>query len=291
MSASPSRRTLRGLAAYVRPAFMLPAVGMSAVGGLLAPTFEPLPAALHAAAVGLALYAAHLNDGYVDAHVRGEEEPKLSRRGNRSAVAATTLVLLVTLGGLAATAGPASAVVTAPLWLLAAFHAPYLDVHPLTVTTDYPLGIGLVLVGGYLAQATTLSALVAAVAVVFVVLLSGVKISVDRLDYAFDRSIGKRTVPVAVGEETAAVASAAVLTFASVLVGGFVTVGVFPPAAATAAAFPALAGVAGLAVSTERAVRFQMLLTYPFTAILVAACCTARTCALGAALLGPSGIV
>ena len=93
------------------------------------------------------------------------------------------------------------------------------------------------------------------------------------------------------GEEARAVASAAVLALTSMLIAGFVAVGVFPPPAATAAAFPLLAGAADLAASKETAVRLQILLTYPFTATFLAACCTALAYALGDFLGQRAGIV
>lgn len=275
---------VHGALTYVRPAFMLPAVGMSAFGGLLAPSVDPLAAALHASAVSLALYIAHLNDGYIDAHVRGEEAPVMTARANRTAVGGTTLLLLAALVALWMIAGPLAMVVTVPLWVLAVLHAPYLDTNPVTVTIDYPVGIGFAILGGHLAQADGLPASVAAIAVVFIVLLSGVKLSVDRLDRDFDRSIDKRTVPVILGDRAAAVISAVVLAFVSVLVTGLVAVGVFPPAAVLASAFPLVAAAVGLRTSKEVTVRLQMLLTYPFAAVLFVSCCSALSCGFGATL-------
>ena len=68
---------LTGLAAHVRPVFMVPVIGISVCGSLLAPEVDVQLAAMHATGAGIALFVAHLRDGLVDGHVRGEEQPVL----------------------------------------------------------------------------------------------------------------------------------------------------------------------------------------------------------------------
>lgn len=275
---SLQRRTAHGVLMYLRPAFMAPAIGMSAYGGLLAKDFRLFPAMLHGLAVGLALYVAHVNDGYVDAHIRDEEPPVLSARVNRMAAGGSSLLFFLLLSMLVATAGLSAAAATLLLWFLAVLHAPYLDTNPVTVTVDYPLGIGFAVIGGYLTQAERLSRSLLAVALVIAVLLSGIKVSIDRLDHAFDQSIDKYTVPVVLGDEAATAVSAAVMILAAVLVMGFVAVGLLPPLVTTASAFPILAAAVGYVGSKEATVRVQMLLTYPFTAVLFVGYCSTLAC-------------
>ena len=233
---------------------------------------------MHAFAVAAALYVAHLCDGYVDAHLRGEEEPILPARANRLATAVASAGFLGSLAGLWVLVGPVAAAVTAPLWLLAVLHAPHLDRHPVAVTVDYPVGIAIAFLGGYVVQGGALDGGVLAVASLFVGALSATKVSVDRLDLAFDRSIGKRTVPVLLGDESAARVSSGLFALVAALVVAFVAAGTLPYRALAASAFPAFAAVAGRSPSAERAVRFQMALAYPFTAALVLSYCPAVDC-------------
>lgn len=268
MSTGTVRVRGRGLLSYVHPAFMAPAVGMSLFGGLLAPAFAVVPGALHALAVGLALYTAHLKDGYVDGHLRGEETPALSVRWNRWSMWAATAAFVVVLGALWWSVGLTAALVVVPLWILAILHAPHLDTNPVAGTVGYPLGIGVTIAGGFFVQTHHLPSRILGVALVFVVILSGVKISTDRLDYEFDRSIRKRTVPVALGIERANRVTVGLFLFASVLVVGFVAADTFPVVTAVAAVFPLCSAYACVAGSTEGSIRAQMLLMYPFAVVL-----------------------
>ena len=278
-SDSGPRSTACALLAYVRPAFMLPAVGMSIVGGLLSSEFAIATGGTHALAVGLALYVAHLRDGYVDAHLRGEEQPVLSARGNRTATAVASGLFLAAVAGLAGLVGTVAAALTVPLWALAVLHAPYLDTHPFTVTVDYPFGIAVTLAGGYAVQSGGLDAGVVAIASLLSVALSATKVSVDRLDLEFDRSIDKQTVPVLLGDGPATVVSAAAFALAGALVLAFVAAGTLPSSAVAAVPFPVAAGAAGVKAAPERAVRVQMALAYPFLAVLAASRCLAVGCA------------
>ncbi|GAA5060752.1 UbiA family prenyltransferase [Haladaptatus pallidirubidus] len=274
------RTSGRGLLSQVKPVFLIPAVATSLFGGLLAQEFALIPGILHGWAVGLALYTAHLKDGYVDGHVRGEEQPTLSPRENQVAIRMTSASFLITMVALWWYASLAAVLVTAPLWILALLHAPYLDMHPVTVTVDYPIGIGLAVVGGYFVQTGQLPARILGVSVMFVVLLSGVKVSTDRLDYTFDQSIGKRTVPVLLGNDAANVVAATFFFSTSLLVVGLVNAGLFPPITAVAGVLPLFAASVGFVGSRRGTVRVQMFLTYPFAAILFSTYCWSTHCSV-----------
>jgi 1,4-dihydroxy-2-naphthoate octaprenyltransferase len=276
--------TFGGLRSQVKPTFMVPAVGMSLFGGFLAPAFAVVPAALHALAVGSALYVAHLVDEYVDAHVRGEEAPQVPERTLWRATVGASALCLGCLGGLWLTRHRLAAVLGLPLLVLALLHAPYLDRHPLTVTVDYPVGIALAVVGGYAAQRAALAAGVVGIAFVFVVLLSGVKVSIDRLDYDFDLRVGKRTVPVALGDRRAAWASAALPVGAAAVVVALAGVAILPDGAFLAVPVLLLSAVTGLDRSPARATRRQMGLVYPVAVVLFVAQCVATGCVFGRAI-------
>ncbi|MCO8243752.1 MULTISPECIES: UbiA family prenyltransferase [unclassified Haladaptatus] len=268
MLAETARSQGRGLLSYLHPAFMGPAVGMSLFGGLLAREFAAVPGTVHAFAVGLALYTAHLKDGYVDGHLRGEETPALSAITNRQSIWVASTGFAVVLGALWLTVGFVSVLWVVPLWILAMLHAPYLDKNPLGGTVGYPVGIALAIGGGFFVQAHRLPVRIIGVSLVFLVLLSAVKISTDREDYEFDRSIEKRTVPVALGTDTANEISIGVFLLASALVVGLIAVGTFPPLTTIAAVFPLCAACVSAFVSRDRSIRLQMLLMYPFAATL-----------------------
>lgn len=269
-----------GLRSQVKPTFMAPAVGMSAFGALLAPTLAPVLAVIHALAVGTALYTAHLVDEYVDAHVRGEDAPMLTERTARRAIAVTSLGCLGLVGALAFLSRPAAAATAATLWLLAVLHAPILDRNTVAVTVDYPLGIALALTGGHLAQMGTLTSGVVGIAVLFVVVLAAVKISIDRLDVDFDRTIDKRTIPVVLGEHRATRLSAGLFVGGGGLTAGLVVLSVLPLAALLSVPVSVAGAVAGLGTTAETAVRRQMLLVYPLAAVLFVTQCLATVCAV-----------
>jgi 1,4-dihydroxy-2-naphthoate octaprenyltransferase len=173
----------------------------------------------------------------------------------------------------------AGAVTTLPLWLLAVLHAPALDRHPLTVTVDYPVGVGLAFLAGYLAQTGQLATGVLAVAASLAVSLSGLKVAIDRLDRPFDATIGKRTLPVLLGERRAVRVAAAIHVGTAVFVGGFVVASVLSPLALVAAFVSLVDAVAVGTLSPRSSVRAQMALAYPFTVALLAAHCLSTDCA------------
>ncbi|WP_350356142.1 lycopene cyclase domain-containing protein [Halorarius halobius] len=263
---------LGALASQVHPVFMLPPLAASAFGAVLAREFAPALAAVHLVAVFFGLYTAHLKDGYVDFHVRGEDDDHpLTERGCRLALAGSTLGFFLALAAVTALVGPVAGLLTLPGWLIGYLHAPQLDTNPVTATAGYPTGIALALVGGFYVQAGTVTPVVAAFAGIFLVALSGVKVIDDATDVAYDRSIGKRTVAVVLGP-----ARARSLAYLLMGVGMFVVValavdGVFPPSAPVAAvAFAVVAAVAYRA-PPELATMLLVRGAYLFLALLVAA--------------------
>lgn len=266
------RRVIAGLWRHVQPIFFVPGIAVSAVGAILAPETTITTATVHASAVALAVYVAHLTDGYVDYYVRGEDEYNLLSRGElrgatRVVSAAFGLCLLV----LWHASGPVAVGVTAPLLAVGYLHAPHLDTNPITTTVDYPAGIALATVGGYAAQTGTVSLAVATFALVLFVLLSGIGILLDLVDYDHDRTIAKRTVPVAIGPGRAQSVSKWLVVTSSVLVFGASTLGVFPPVAVVIGLLPVVVVIAWSQRewAVEDAVWRLIGTTYVFTAVLV----------------------
>ncbi|WP_232701652.1 UbiA family prenyltransferase [Halobacterium wangiae] len=279
MHTGVGRRELVGLLSAVKPTFMLPAVALAMAGGALAPVVDLTVLFVHAGAVAAALYTAHVVDEYVDAHVRGEDDAVLSASYCAYAAAGSSVAFFALLAVLWVVGARAAAVASLPLWLLAVLHAPALDRHPLTVTVDYPVGVALAFVAGSLAQTGVLTTGVLAVAVSLVVSLSGLKVAIDRLDRTFDATIGKRTLPVLLGDRRGARVAAAVHVLAAVLVGGLVVASTLAPVALLAALVSLVAAAVARSLPPLRSVRVQMALAYPFTAALLAAQCVATDCA------------
>jgi lycopene cyclase domain-containing protein len=230
------RADLAALASQVHPVFMLPPLAASCFGAVLAGSLAPAPLALHLVAVFCAVYTAHVKDGYVDFYARGEDDDHpMSAVGCRRALGAATLGFLAATFGLLLVAGPATALLAVPLWLLGFLHAPQFDTNPVTTTLGYPLGIALAILGGYHAQVGALAPAPLAFALVFCVTLAGVKIIDDATDYDYDRSIDKRTVAVALGRRDAHRLAYALLYAGLTLVLVFSVDGLFPPSAPLAA--------------------------------------------------------
>jgi len=263
----------RALASQVHPIFMLPPLATSLFGGLLAAGVDLRVSGLHALAMFFAVYTAHVKDGYVDFHVRGEDDDHpLTVGGCQGALVSAALGFLACLAGLWWLVGPGAALVTLPTWVIGYTHAPQLDLNPVGATMGYPVGIALALLGGYYAQATAFSPRVLALAAVFLVLLTGIKIIDDEKDYDYDRSIDKRTVAVVLGPRGARrlALSLLVLAMGSVAALAVLLPGVPPTAAGAAVVFGAVLAVAYRAESTLA----TMLLirgSYLFLAVLVAA--------------------
>ncbi|MDS0300686.1 UbiA family prenyltransferase [Halogeometricum sp. S1BR25-6] len=273
----------RALATQVKPPFMAPAVGTALFGALLAPSVSPVALCLHVVCVASALYVAHLRDEFVDAHVRGEDDPRVAASLLRPAITVTAFVSLVACAALSVVAGPLAAAFALLPLLLGYVHASHLDARTVAGSLDYPVAVGLVLAGGYVAQTGRVPPWLAWPSLSFVALLTGANVSLDRLDRSFDRRIGKRTVPVVLGDARAARVAAGFVALSGVVVLAAVASGALPLPAAVAAAFPFAAAVLCVRAPPERAVRVQMVAAYPFAATLYAATCFGVTCVLARA--------
>jgi lycopene cyclase domain-containing protein len=265
------------LASQVHPVFMLPPLAASGFGVVLAGSVapvDPVVAVTHGVAVFFAVYTAHVKDGYVDFYIRDEDDDHpMSRVGCRLALAGATAGFVAATALLGARAGLGAALLTVPTWVLGYLHAPQFDTHPVTATAGYPVGIGLAIVGGYYAQTAALTPTVLGFAAVFVVVLTGVKVIDDATDYAYDRSIDKRTVAVVLGRRRARRAAYGLMAVGLASVVVFALVGLFPPSAVGAVvAFGVVAAVARRAGDDDRlATMLLVRASYLFLAALVVA--------------------
>ena len=260
---------LAALGSQVHPVFMLPPLFASWFGAVLAPSLSPTVGLVHMAAMFFAVYTAHVKDGYVDFHLRGEDDDHpLTVGGCRIGLVLSTTGFALCLGWLWLAVGPGAVLVTLPTWLIAYLHAPQLDMNPVGATVGYPAGIALAILGGYYVQTAALSVSALAFAAVFLVLLSGVKVIDDAKDYEYDRSIDKRTVVVVLGRRRARRSAHLVmgLALAGVLLGGFF--GLFPPSTALAAVAFAAVGLATRRLEPRRATEVLMRGSYVFLALL-----------------------
>jgi lycopene cyclase domain-containing protein len=272
---------LRALGSQVHPVFMLPPLAASTFGALLAvtsrlgatdATLAPLALAAHLVAVFFGLYTAHLKDGYVDFHVRNEDDDHpLTARGCRLALAGATAGFALALVAVVAVAGPVAGLLTLPGWVIGYLHAPQFDTNPVTATAGYPAGVALALIGGFYVQAGTLSPAVLAFAAVFLVALSGVKVVDDTKDVLYDGSIEKRTVAVALGPRRGREVAFGLMGLGMFLVVAFAVDGLLP-AGAVLAVLPFVA-VAALAARADPELATMLLIrgAYLFLAVLVAA--------------------
>lgn len=263
---------MRAFASQVHPVFMLPAVAVAAFGAVLADRFSAIPLGVHLIAVFAALYTAHVKDGFVDFHRRGEDDDHpLTARGCRVALAGSTGLFAVALAVLVVLVDPWAGLLTLPGWLIGYHHAPQLDTNPVTATSGYPAGIAFALLSGYYVQAGTLSIVPVAYAVVFLLVLSGIKVIDDATDYEYDRSADKRTVAVVVGPDRARTAAHGLMATGLLAVVALAMAAVFPPSAVFAPVV--FAGVAVLAAGAEPELATMLLIrgSYLFLAVLVAA--------------------
>ncbi|WP_440764922.1 UbiA family prenyltransferase [Natronorubrum sp. DTA7] len=264
--------TVQAFWSQVHPVFMLPPLAASLFGVVLAGDLEPPLAAIHVLAIFAAVYTAHVKDGYVDFHLRGEDDDHpLTERGCRVGLVISTATFGVCCLLLWLFVGWIAVALTLPTWVIAYHHAPQLDMNPITATTGYPLGIALSLLGGFYVQAGTITAVPLGFALVFLVLLSGIKVVDDAQDYDYDRSIEKRTVAVALGPQRAHAVAYGLMVLALLVVLGFALARVFPPTAILAAlAFAVVAAVAYRA-GPDLATMLLVRGSYVFLAVLVAA--------------------
>ncbi len=266
------RGLTRAYASQVHPVFMLPPLAASGFGAALAGAFAPVAGTLHAVAVFCAVYTAHVKDGYVDFHVRGEDDDHpLTPQGCRLGLVGATALFTLSLAGLWLVVGPGGALVTLPTWVIGYLHAPQLDTDPLGATLGYPVGIGVAVAGSYYVQSGGFAALPLAFAAVFVLLLAGVKVVDDAKDFDYDRSIDKRTVAVVLGRRRAHALAYVLMLSGLGLVVALAFDGLFPPGTLLAAlAFAVVAAVARRA-GPELATKLLIRGAYVFLALLLAA--------------------
>ena len=272
--ASGVRADVSALASQVHPVFMLPPLAASAFGAVLAGQVDATLLSVHLVAVFAALYTAHVKDGYVDFYARDEDDGHpLTERGCRVALAGSSAVFALCLVAIGLLVDIWAVLLTAPGWVIGYLHAPQLDTDPVGATAGYPAGIAVALLGGHYVQATTLSVTVVSFAVVFFVVLCGIKVIDDETDYHYDRSIGKRTVAVVLGPNRARQFAYGLMATGMVGVVALTLVEVFPPASVVAPlAFGVVAGVAHRAGEDARlATKLLIRGAYVFFAVLVAA--------------------
>jgi lycopene cyclase domain-containing protein len=272
-----TRAAVRAYASQVHPVFMLPAVAASLAGGTLVIATGGGSvwlgvAAVHALAIFFAVYTAHVTDGYVDFHVRGEDDDHpLTVAGCRLGRAVASAAFAACLRFVWLRGGWVAGLLTLPTWVIAVLHAPQLDVTPAGATLGYPVGVSLALLGGYAVQTGTVGPLALALAGLLLVVLAGVKVVDDAQDTAYDRSIGKRTVPVVVGPDRARRWANWTLFAGGVLVLPLTIAGPLP---ASAPAAPLVFGAVALAATRAPPERATMLLVrgaYLLLAILLVA--------------------
>ena len=265
-----ARADLRALASQVHPVFMLPPLAASWFGAAVAGEFGLAVGAIHMAAMFFAVYTAHIKDGYIDFYSRGEDDDHpLSARGCKLALVGAAVGFATCTLALGLLVGVGAAVITLPTWFIGYLHAPQLDTNPVTTTLGYPTGIALAILGGFYVQTTTLDGSVVGFALVFLVTLAGVKIIDDEQDYAYDRSIGKRTVSVTLGRTSARGLALSLMLLGLVGVLWGTVSGLFPPDSPVAAlAFGSVALVARYADST---IATMLLIrgAYVFLAVLL----------------------
>ncbi|GAB7094636.1 hypothetical protein JCM30237_17890 [Halolamina litorea] len=263
---------LSAYASQVHPVFMLPPVATALFGAALAGPFDPPTALVAAGAAFFAVYTAHVKDGYVDFHHRGEDDDHpLTVRGCHIGLAGATAGFLVCLVVLALLASPVAVAFAAPMWVIGYLHAPQFDTNPVTTTLGYPVGIGLCLLTGYAAQTGGLAARPLALAAVLVTVLAGVKIIDDAQDYDYDRSIEKHTVAVVLGPERSRSLAVALLGVGLFAVVPLTIVGTLPPAAPAASLV--FGAVAAIAVRRDPRTATMLLVrgAYLFLAVLLIA--------------------
>jgi lycopene cyclase domain-containing protein len=266
------RAAVGAAASQVHPVFMAPPLAASGFGAVLGGFETPGLALLHVAVAFCALYTAHIRDGLVDFHHRNEDDDHpLTERGCHLAIGASTALFALGTVALGVLVGPVAALLSLPGWVVAVLHAPHLDTNPLGATLGYPVGIGFALLGGYYVQARALSAAALVLAAVFVVVLAGIKVVDDATDLAYDRSIGKRTVAVALGPARARRLAVRLMAAGMVATVALAVTGVLPRSAALAVV--PFAAVAAVAVRRDPEVATMLLVraSYLYFAVLVVA--------------------
>lgn len=238
--------SIRSVFSQVHPVFMLPPLVASWFGAFFARDISIAFGVLHMLAMFFAVYTAHVKDGYVDYYIRGEDESHpLSVKECRVLLVCASVGFALVTGVLGVVVDGVIVLLTVPTWIIAYLHAPYLDTNPVSATIGYPLGIALAILGGYYVQAGGVSVAIIGYGLVLLFVLMGVKVIDDEQDVVWDRSFGKRTVSVVLGQE-----GGREVAVGSFLVGGIVVLwgtlsGVFPRGAPIAiGVFGVLAGIA-----------------------------------------------
>ncbi|MFB6235303.1 MAG: lycopene cyclase [Halopenitus sp.] len=263
---------LRALASQIHPVFMTPPLAASWFGAVVAGEFQVTIGAIHMLAAFFAVYTAHVKDGYVDFHSRGEDDDHpLTIAGCRLALVGAGVGFLAATVALGFLVGPVAALLTLPLWAIGFLHAPQLDTNVVGVTMGYPTGIALVMLGGYYVQTGTLSPTILGFAGVFLAVLAGVKIIDDETDYEYDSSIDKATVAVVLGRARARTLAQRLLAIGAIGVLWGAVSGLFPPAAPVAALV--FLSIVFVARSAPAALATKLLVrgTYVFLALLIVA--------------------
>lgn len=220
---------VKALISQIHPVFMLPPLAASWFGSMITSDFSLGVGLLHMTAIFFAVYTAHVKDGYVDFHIRDEDDDHpLTISGCQIALLGATVGFMVSLSLLYFFIDIWAVIVTLPTWLIAYHHAPQLDMHPIGATMGYPTGIGLAVVGGYYVQIGRIDPIALTFALVFVVVLTGVKIIDDIKDHQYDRWIGKRTVAVLLGPNRARRFANIVIGIGLLLLISFVLIGHYP---------------------------------------------------------------
>ena len=264
--------TLRALASQIHPVFMTPPLAASWFGAVVAGEFEVTIGAIHMLAAFFAVYTAHVKDGYVDFHGRGEDDDHpLTVAGCRLALVGAAVGFLAATVALGLLVGPVAALLTLPLWAIGFLHAPQLDTNVVGVTMGYPTGIAMVMLGGHYVQTGALSPTIIGFAGVFLAVLAGVKIIDDETDYEYDSSIDKRTVAVVLGRGRARTLAQGLLMLGAIGVLWGAVSGLFPPAAPVAAL--AFLSIVFIARSAPAGLATKLLVrgTYVFLALLIVA--------------------
>jgi lycopene cyclase domain-containing protein len=266
------RATLDAVASQIHPVFMTPPLAASGFGAVLGGLRDPNLAVFHVGVAFFALYTAHVKDGLVDFHHRGEDDDHpLTRRGCHLALAGSTALFFLGTAALGLLVDPVAALLTLPGWLVAVLHAPQLDTNPFGATLGYPVGIGFALLGGHYVQTRALSTAAVAFAVVFVVVLAGIKVIDDTTDYDYDRSVEKRTVAVVLGPPAARRLATGLMTAGMVAVVALSITGVVPRGSALAVVPFAAVAVVARRADAELATKLLVRASYLFFALLVVA--------------------
>ena len=266
------RATIGAVASQIHPIFMAPPLAASGFGAVLGGLQDPSLAVFHVGVAFFALYTAHVKDGLVDFHHRGEDDDHpLTRRGCHLALAGSTTLFFLGTVALGVLVDPVAALLTLPGWLVAVLHAPHLDTNPFGATLGYPIGIGFALLGGHYVQTRALSTAAVAFAAVFVVVLAGIKVIDDTTDYDYDRSVEKRTVAVVLGPPAARRLAVGLMMAGMVAVVALSITGVVPRGSAFAVVPFATVAVVARRADAELATKLLVRASYLFFALLVVA--------------------